>query len=569
VSRVVVRGPDGAELTSLDLPDGRVLLLGRLPDKRAAAELGPEVADRPVEAVPLGGTCVSANHAAIWRDGAGVSVRDIGSTNGTWLCLPQRQTVHIPTPDAEVQLARATGNEGAADEPAAPKWSRADEYASAIANSIQQWLDGHKVKVQAKVAAEPAANEPAQWRLPLATGQAIDIESDVTLHTRSSGMIEQLLRWTERQNVTFETEEQTRREGMILASTAIRLAHREVVEASKNGARAMLLTGPPGAGKEMLAEVFHLHSGRSGPLVALNCALLNKDMLHAQLFGAEPGSFTDAKRRMIGAVEQAQGGTLFLDEIGEMNSEVQPMFLRFLDRHEYQRLGQLGQVRRADVRVVAATNRDLREATRLGGFREDLWWRLSVWVVEVPPLWQRPDDVSAYLATIRTADGSSTLREALSPEAHDLLRSYRWGGNFRELRNFAERLSRGVHKKTIDVASCRRELERSAITSFAPIASAVDSLPADWTTLAARAVQAYKEDREREPSSWNEQKEWTEEYLKPLLFYQMSGAASHPAPAPGDAEALTLLANKCAARMKADRLTARKQLTRYFERFRT
>lgn len=319
----------------------------------------------------------------------------------------------------------------------------------------------------------------------------------------------------------------------------------------------------------MLAEVFHRHSGRSGPLVSLNCAEFEKGLLRAELFGAERGSFTGCTRTIVGAVERAQGGTLFLDEIGELDSEIQPMLLRFLDRHEFQRMGQMGRAQQADVRVVAATNRDLREATRIGHFRADLWWRLSVYVVEVPPLRQRWDDIVAYLDTVRTEDASSTLGAALSPGAIDVLQAHRWEGNFRELRNFAERLAHSGYKKPIDAASCRRVLERSSITAVSPIPGPLESAPADWTALVSRAVAAFNEDCEHEPSSWNDQKLWSEEYLKPLLFYFISGAAEHPPPAEGDGEALTALANKCAARAKADRGTALRQLKRYFERFRT
>lgn len=564
--RVVVRGPEGRAELTLDLTNRRAVLLGRAPDPQTA-KAGGEIEAPALEpvAVAKSSASVSANHAVISSEGDVISVRDI-SKNGTWLSLPKYQTVRVAGPEVVLQLAPTEASEGAGDEPAAPKWESAREYPTAVARSIEQWLRGHGVDVRAHVAADPTSKGPPQWHLPLATGDALDIEAVGTLDVRSSRLLEQLLRWTGKQNSTYETEEETRREGMILASPAIRTAHREVVDAARSDARALLLTGPAGAGKEMLAEVFHRHSGRSGRLVALNCSLFSKELLRAELFGAEAGAFTDAKQRIVGAVERAQGGTLFLDEIGEMTPDVQPMLLRFLDRHEYERLGQYGRAQRADVRVVAATNRDLRDAARSGAFRADLWWRLSVYVVEVPPLRSRWEDISAYLDTVRTEDGSSTLREALSSEATELLRAHHWEGNFRELRNFAERLSHGAHKKPIDAAACRRVLERSSITMPSPAAGAFEPEPADWQGLVARAMRAFKEDHQNEPASWDDQKEWIEKYLKPLLFFHLSGAAGHPPPA--DGEALTSLSSKCAARVKADRGTAFKQLTRYFERFR-
>jgi DNA-binding NtrC family response regulator len=371
-----------------------------------------------------------------------------------------------------------------------------------------------------------------------------------------------------RQNTIFESEEATRREGMILASRAIRVAHQEVIEAGKAGVPTLLLTGPSGSGKEMMAEVFHRHSGRSGPFVPVNCALFQRDFLRSELFGAEAGSFTGATRRILGAVERAQGGTLFLDEIGEMTADVQAMLLRFLDRHEYERLGMSGKPLHADVRVVAATNRDLREAARLGNFRVDLWFRLSVHEVELPSLKARWDDVATYLDSVRLEEGVSAL-DALSSEALELLRVHRWEGNFRELAAFAARLPRHATRGSVDAAVCKRALDRTSLRPSAPPASprSDETLAPDWTALTDRALQAYREDRGSDPRTWDEQKDWNEKYLKPLLFFHMSGASEETIPL--DEANLATLAARAAARLQADRGTATKQLARYFERFRS
>jgi transcriptional regulator with PAS, ATPase and Fis domain len=403
---------------------------------------------------------------------------------------------------------------------------------------------------------EPARDAPPRGSSGLGTDEPAAPEWSAPRGDFAEALAESVRRWT-------------RREGLVLASPAIRTAHGDVVDAAQADTRTLLLTGPTGAGKEMLAEVFHRHARSSGPFVAVNCALFSKELLRSELFGAEPGSFTGANRRIIGAVERAQGGTLFLDEIGDLPTQIQPMLLRFLDRREYENLGQYGKVQRADVRVVAATNRDLRESTREGTFRADLWYRLSVHVVDVPPLRERWDDVVAYLKSATMCDGTSSLYDALSPTALDMLRGHPWEGNFRELVNFRERLPKSASPGGIHAAGCRRALEVGSlrpVPATAVPASRTRSAAGNWVELMARAIHAFVEDHGREPENWDDQKEWNEKYLKPLIFHELSGAT--PA-RPLDPEALSTLASRCATSVQADRGTALKQLSRYFQRFGT
>jgi DNA-binding NtrC family response regulator len=566
--RVVVRGPKGQVEHALDLDRPSALLLGREPDPRAAAQWGLGAAEQSLEALTVPGPSVSANHVVVWSQDGTVCVRDLRSRNGTWLLLPRGETVRVGPLDIVLQVAQASGGASVGDEPAPPSWSNRRDFAPAMADSIQKWLRTRGVEVRATVIPQQdddGASEPS--RLPMATGESLDFVPLGTTDANWSRLLEQLWRWVEVQNSIYRTEEETRREGMILSSWAIRGAHREVVEAAKAGASTLLLTGPSGAGKDMLAGVFHRHSGRAGPFVAVNCSMFSKDMFRSELFGAEAGSFTGATRRIVGAAERAEGGTLFLDEIGDIPIDIQPMLLRFLDRREYERLGHYGRVQHADVRVVAATNRDLRDAARTGSFRVDLWYRLAVREVEVPALRTRWDDVVAYLESVRTEDGRHSIREALSQDAFGLLQAHPWAGNFRELTSFVQRLPRTAKPESIDAATCRRELQRVSIHPTSSIPSPPAAAPTDWTALVSRAVRAYFEDQGREPASWNDQKELIEKYLKPLVFVHLSGASAHAAPADGDA--MSSLAAKMAARVQADRGTANKQLTRYFERFRT
>ena len=565
--RVIAKGPDGQVHHTLELEQARAVLLGRAPDP-GAARGATETGGRTLQLATVASPSVSANHAVVWSDHGTVCIHDVGSRNGTWLLLPRGQTVRVAGPDVVLHLAQAAGDAPGDEEPSPPSWSSRRDFAPALAGCVGEWLRNSGVEADVSVVASSREGAEPPTRVPLANGQALDIVPVATADASWSRLFERLWRWVVRQNSVYESEEETRREGMILASRALRAAHGEVLDAARSGARTLLLTGASGVGKEMLAEVFHRHSGRSGAFVPVNCSMFSKELLRSELFGAEVGAFTGATRRIVGAVERAQGGTLFLDEVGDMPGEVQPMLLRFLDRREYEHVGHYGRVERADVRVVAATNRDLRDMARAGSFRDDLWFRLSVHVVDVPSLRGRWEDVVAYLESVATEDGHHSMHDALSPAALDLLHAHPWEGNFRELTNFVQCLPRRAGPAGIDLATCARALERGALrkTVPPPPAEPPDPAGADWRDLAARAVHAFAEDHGHEPATWDEQKEWNEKYLKPLLFFHLAGASAHAAPA--DDGALSSLASQIAGHVKADRGTAAKQLARYFERFR-
>lgn len=563
---LIVKGPDGQAAHALELDEAAPVLIGRNPDStllpaRTAGESPPAL-------VQMEAGSVSGNHLLAWVEQGQVCVEDLGSKNGSWLKLPASQPIRTQSESAVVQLARSSRESSTADDPPSPVWQSARAFGGTLRETLERWLAQQGIGADVGLVENAGDGVPPPNRVPLASGEALDIVPLATTDVSWSRTLERLWRWVARQNSVFEAEQQTREEGMILASVAIRGAHRDVVDAAQSDARTLLLTGASGAGKEMLAEVFHRHGGRSGAFVAVNCAMFSKDLLRSELFGAEPGAFTGATRRIVGAVERAQGGTLFLDEVGEMPSEVQPMLLRFLDRREFEQLGQYGKPRRADVRVVAATNRDLRDATRSGAFRPDLWYRLSVHVVDVPPLKARWEDIETFLRATPLDGTAASLFDALSPDALTLLRNHAWEGNFRELTNLAERLPRQAARGGINASTCQRALERG---SLRPVTRA-SPLPqpgaphADWAALTTRAVRTFVEDHGREPMSWDDQKEWNEKYLKPLIFFHLSGAAQQPAPP--DEDALSLLASRSASQVQADRGTAAKQLARYFERYR-
>jgi DNA-binding NtrC family response regulator len=203
----------------------------------------------------------------------------------------------------------------------------------------------------------------------------------------------------------------------------------------------VLVVGESGTGKELVARAIHSHSSRSaGPFVAVNCTALTESLLESELFGHTKGAFTGAEKNKRGLFEEAQGGTLFLDEIGDISPKMQAQLLRVLQEGEIRRVGGSEPIR-VDVRVVAATNRDLDEEVQRGRFREDLYFRINVVTILLPPLRERPEDipllVDHFLSKYAQREGRAEA--GVADEAMELLRRYSWPGNVRELENVVER----------------------------------------------------------------------------------------------------------------------------------
>jgi transcriptional regulator with GAF, ATPase, and Fis domain len=204
---------------------------------------------------------------------------------------------------------------------------------------------------------------------------------------------------------------------------------------------SVLITGETGTGKELVARAIHRRSRRSSyPFVSLNCAAIPRDLIASELFGHELGAFTGATKRRLGRFELATGGTLFLDEVGELPAETQVTLLRVLQEHEFERIGGTGSIR-VDVRVIAATNRDLEESIRAGIFRSDLFYRLNVFPIEVPTLRERKEDIPLLLRYFLDRYGMKAGKsfKTVDKRSLDLLQSYPWPGNIRELQNVIER----------------------------------------------------------------------------------------------------------------------------------
>ncbi len=225
-------------------------------------------------------------------------------------------------------------------------------------------------------------------------------------------------------------------------SPAIVAIRREIREAARTHAKVLIL-GETGVGKEVVANLIHRHGPRQGrPFVALNCSGIPETLLESELFGHVRGSFTGAYRDKPGLVHQAEGGTLFLDELGEMSLRMQAVLLRFSETGDVQPVGADRPSARANVRLITATNRDLRAQIVEGKFREDLYYRLNVIQLRIPPVREHSGDIPLLLRHFleQASEAHRLPCPVLSPEAEAALRAYPWPGNVRELKNLTERL---------------------------------------------------------------------------------------------------------------------------------
>jgi two-component system nitrogen regulation response regulator NtrX len=250
------------------------------------------------------------------------------------------------------------------------------------------------------------------------------------------------------------------RRGTLIGSGPVMQQVRTLIARVAPTEARVLITGESGTGKELVAAAIHEESRRKGrPFVTVNCAAIPRDLVESEMFGHERGSFTGASERRIGRFELAHGGTLFLDEVGDLSQEAQAKLLRTLETGELQRVGAEA-VTHIDARVVAATNRRLNDAVSNGGFREDLFFRLNVFPIHLPPLRERLEDLPALVAhlaeRVRPRHAASFTEAAL-----ETLASYSWPGNIRELANLVERLSI-LSGPVVDAPAVRQVLRGSS-----------------------------------------------------------------------------------------------------------
>ncbi len=239
----------------------------------------------------------------------------------------------------------------------------------------------------------------------------------------------------------------------------------------------VLITGESGTGKELIARAIHFASPRkNGPFISVNCMAFNAGVLESELFGHEKGSFTGAVAMRRGRFELANNGTLFLDEIGELSHDMQVKLLRILQERRFERVGGAEEIE-VDIRVVTATNKDLQREVEKGAFREDLYYRLNVVHITLPPLRERREDIPLLLAHFMEKVGTENglERKKISPEALDFLSGYEWPGNIRQLENLIERCMIMVTGDTINAADLPPEVRDGE----AQLKNALDLLPVE------------------------------------------------------------------------------------------
>ena len=281
---------------------------------------------------------------------------------------------------------------------------------------------------------------------------------------------------TQNTNLRRQLDEKFGMENIIGSSPAMQPVF-DVIRAAAPTNATVLVTGPSGTGKELVAHAIHNLSRRAkGPFVAVNCAALPATLLESELFGHEKGAFTGAEARRKGRFELASGGTLFLDEIGEVDQPTQVKLLRVLEDRRFERVGGTETIA-ADIRLVAATNKDLKSLVAEGRFREDLYYRLAVVDIRLPPLRDRADDIPAMAMAFLKEFAAKNEKDvdAIAPGAVDLLCAYAWPGNVRELRNTIEKmvvLARGRQLTVDDVPAAIRSAAGAGSSGTSPDARA-------------------------------------------------------------------------------------------------
>lgn len=563
--------PDQSSPTVVVVPQGQAILIGRFPNR---AKLSPDIQKTlqhvELTTITISADRVSSNHLLIWHAEEETRVFDLRSKNGTWVKLATDAPARFASSEhLSIELATLGKGSRLAHELREAEWTIPEEFASAVARTINDWLRQTGLHAHATVQTRTPFQESDDTTL-LADGSRLSLSPilGATLDISWRQVRDKVNAYIAEQNVRFE-QLQGHDDDFVLASPQMRMAHRELSDAAAYGVRLMIL-GPTGAGKERMARCYHRHSrAHRGPYVSVNCALLKEGLLYAQLFGAKRGSFTGANNDVVGMIEQANDGTLFLDEIGDMDREVQKALLRFLDtRGEYQRLGD-STVRHASVQIVCATNLSLDDPDyRHTRFRDDLWYRLGVKVIRIPPICDRPQDILAFLRARTLRGGQIRVFDALTKEAVQHVLNDPLPGNFRDLENFVDRLPPNAARGSIDtvisaaaLTEGRRPRDRRSTSSLRiiPIDS---SSGTEWLTMYEKAIKAFEEDHGETPRNWGQLHSFIEKYVKPVFVAHSCDLATAT-----ELSKSTNYSELARRLLIADGSTVKSHLSRYLDRF--
>lgn len=566
---------DGKALIVETMEAGSALLIGREPDQ---AKLNLSINVPCIRNIQFVHPWISANHVLIVYEHSTVRICDLGSSNGTELRVPQEKIVQVENAEAiTICLAPDFNNTSSPALPSDILWNSDSDFSACVASQISTWLTKQDLQASVRVEAVPSssnsstllhASDPTEFALP--QKHTLYVKPHSTTDPRWPHIRQRIYEFIKRQERFLETENKLRNSNFLYVSSEMRKILREVLDAARQRLPVLLLGGT-GVGKGELAQIYHGEFGANKKFIPVFCTGLTRDFIHAQLFGALKGSFTSCIKDIPGAIEKADGGIIFLDEIGELDQNLQGQLLQFVERKEYNPLGDYGEPRTADVTLIYATNRDLRAMVRDGTFREDLWYRISFGrVIKIPPLYERPDDIRQYLNSIpKSVSSIQTISafEALSPESQKKVSTYLWPGNFRELKGFAMKLPMVRNPGEVGIDLCEQYILEGSVNNILiekPIQNEAVQYGQGqssfrWLEIANEAMQAwlYKHSSPQ-IHTWQEVNDFVEHYLKAFIFYQLCRISPR---LPEDRKERAQLGRL----LNADPNTAEKQLTRYMD----
>ncbi|MBI5526484.1 MAG: sigma 54-interacting transcriptional regulator [Deltaproteobacteria bacterium] len=569
--RVRITLPQSETGTVLSVEPGITYLIGRKPDPlRLSLEKTGAPRGNQVKPVAIEAAGVSRNHVLLWLDAGSVVVHDLGSRNGSRLRVPRDGGARVEgAAEIVLDLAPVAGAQAPFEKIPDAEWSAGVPFAVAVKHSIEAWLQKQGMEKAVRIeSVSDGARMTDERTLRLADGKTLLAGCDATEWAHWTAAWDVIRTFVHDQNARF-AQEQGHGEVFVCASPAFRRAHEAVCRAAERGLPLVLL-GPTGSGKDVLARCYHNHSAwRDKQFIALFCGPTpDEQQLSVEIFGARKGSYTSLAEDRVGAVESADGGTLFIDEIGDVPPGVQLMLLRFLDSGEYRRLGDRWEAgRHAGVHLVCATLKDLPAEVRRGAFREDLWNRINVVVVRVPPLKDRKDDVIEFLRQ-RRLDNGVALVEALGPGCLEIVLAHDWPGNFRDLNKFRLRLPQDAAAGTVSRSVCREALAGASPVEPRPAPMTGHSAAIDWQTITERASQAFVGTlADAAPVAWKSLADYSEKYLKPLVVAHACGVLDDEASTPEVMNSLNF--SDVARRLgMADGQRAKKYLQDYFAIYR-